>query len=377
VARDYYEVLEVARDADAVAIKKAYKKAARKYHPDLNQGDPSAVEKFKEASEAYDVLSNAEKRQVYDRFGHDGLKGRGFDPNFTDLGDILGAFGDLFGGGGGGFGDLFGRQRGGRSRGPRRGADLEYPLRLEFMEAALGCTKTLEIPRKVHCDTCSGTGLKANASPKTCKTCGGAGQVTQSQGFWQVRTVCPVCRGEGRVVDPADRCTDCGGSGHKRETSELEVKIPPGSYSGLQIRHMGRGEYGDPGAPPGDLYVTLDVQQHSVFKRDGQDTYVTIPVPYPLMCLGGEICIPTVHGEEQMNVPAGSESGAVFTLRGKGVAHLRHKGHLGNHHVRVVVDVPKKLTEEQEILVRKLADIQQVGVQEKGFWQGLFDKLTS
>ena len=373
MARDYYEVLGIARDADGDAIKRAYRTAAKKYHPDLNPGDTTAEANFKEVSEAYSVLSDDEKRKIYDTYGHDGLKGRGYEPNFTDLGDIFSAFGDLFGGG---FADLFGNRRGG-GRGPRRGADLELPLRLEFMEAAHGITKTVTVPRTAHCGTCSGTGLKAGASQKECTTCGGHGQVIQAQGFLRIRTVCPACQGAGKISDPKDRCPPCKGTGRVRETNEITVKIPGGAYPGLQIRHTGKGEAGDPGAPAGDLYVTIDVAQHELFKRDGADIYVTVPVPYPVMCLGGGINVPTVHGEENLEVPPGTESGHVVQMRGKGVDHLRNRGTRGDHHVRLVVDVPKTLTEEEASLIRQLAAIQGAGVQEKGFWQGLFEKFTS
>ena len=227
--RDYYEVLGVARDADEKAVKKAYRKAAMKYHPDRNPDDPSAEDKFKEAAEAYEVLSDATKRRVYDQYGHDGLKGRGFDPNFTDMGDIFSAFSDMFG-------DIFGmgggRGRGGQ-RGPRRGADLEYPLRLDFMEAAHGCQKSITVHRHAHCDTCTGSGLKDGASETTCGTCGGAGQVIQAQGFLRIRTHCPACRGTGKHVDPANHCGDCSGSGRMRATEELTVTIPAGVDRGM------------------------------------------------------------------------------------------------------------------------------------------------
>ena len=214
--------------------------------------------------------------------------------------------------------------------------------------------------------------MKAGTSKKNCATCGGAGQVIQAQGFLRIRTTCPACRGAGQSSDPADRCPDCSGSGRVRENESLSVKIPAGSYSGLQIRHPGKGEIGDPGAPSGDLYVTLDVQPHEVFKRDGADTYVSVPVPFPIMALGGEISVPTVHGEEPLTVKRGSESGQVITLRGKGVPQLRARGAMGDHHVRLVVDVPRTLTDEQEELLRKLAGTLEVGVREKGFWQRLF-----
>lgn len=366
MARDYYEVLGVARSADAAEIKKAYKKAALQHHPDRNPEDPTGAEaKFKEVSEAYSVLSDDEKRRVYDQFGHDGLKGRGFDPNFTDLSDIFSAFGDLFGFGGRGGG-------GGARRGPRPGADLEYPLRLGFMEAALGVEKVLDIPKHAHCGTCEGRGLKEGASRKTCATCAGQGQVIQAQGFLRIRTTCPACRGQGQMSDPADRCPACSGSGRVRQNETITVKIPAGSYTGLQIRHPGKGEIGDPGGQVGDLYVTLDVQPHEVFKRDGADTYATVPVPFPIMALGGDIRVPTVHGEEELTVKRGTESGHVVTLKGKGVPQLRSRGSMGDHHVRLIVDVPRKLSDDQEKLLRSFAETLEVGVSEKGFWERLF-----
>ena len=371
--RDYYEILGVSRDAQDAEIKKAYKKAARTFHPDLNPDDAGAEAKFKEASEAYEVLSTAEKRQVYDQYGHDGLNSRGFDPGFTDMGDIMSMFGDMFGGG---FGDLFGGGHRGR-RGVRPGADLEYPLRLSFMDAAHGVGKTIRLSRAVHCETCTGNGLKEGVSPSTCSMCGGRGEVAQAQGFLRIRTVCPTCRGQGSEAQPEDACGDCSGHGRVKRTDELKVNIPAGAYGGLQIRHGGWGEAGDPGAPSGDLYVTLQVEPHSLFKRDGAEVYVTVPVPYPVMCLGGDICVPTVHGEEMLTVGKGTSSGEVVVMRGYGVARLRRRETKGDQHVRLVVDVPKKLSDEEEGFVRKLADVQEAGVREQGFWKELLGKLTS
>lgn len=370
MARDYYEVLGLERDASIDTIKKAYKKAARQFHPDLNRDDPSAEAKFKEASEAYEVLRDDEKRRIYDQYGHDGLKGRGFDPGFTNVQDI---FESLFGGG---FGDFFGGGGGGGRRGPRRGADLEYLLRIDFMEAVHGTTQEISVPRRIHCETCDGDGLKPGKAPAGCETCGGVGQVIQQQGFLRIRTACPACRGAGKVIDPADRCDDCGGSGKQRETSEMEISVPPGCYPGLKIRHPGKGEAGDPGAPPGDLYITIDVEPHEIFKRQDDDIYVSVPVPYPVMCLGGEITVPTVHGEESLMVKRGTASGFEVTMRNKGVPHVRNRNRRGDHHVRLVVDVPTKLSEEEEELLRKLAEHHDVGVQEKGFWQSIIGKIT-
>lgn len=373
MARDYYEVLDVPKDADAKAIKKAYRQLAMKYHPDRNKDDPQAEERFKEATEAYQVLSDDEKRQIYDRFGHDGLKQRGFDPNFTDFGDLGDIFEQLFGGFGfGGFGGGGGRRGRGGGRRLRRGADLELRIDLDFMEAAHGIEKVVPVARAVHCDTCDGKGLKPGAEPKTCATCRGSGQVVQSQGFLQIRTVCPVCRGTGQQIAPEDRCDDCGGSGRKRETSDARISVPAGIESGTRIRYAGKGEAGDPGAPPGDLYVLIQVRPHELFERDGAETYVKVSVPFPTMVLGGEITVPTIHGEEDLDVPAGTASGKVFTLRGKGLADPRgHRGP-GDHHVMTVVDVPKKIGEREEELLRELAEIHGDEVKERSLWQKLF-----
>jgi molecular chaperone DnaJ len=376
VARDYYEILGIGRDAKAEEIKKAYKALARKYHPDLNRDDPNAEAQFKEVAEAYEVVSNAEKRQIYDRFGHEGLRGRGFEPNFTDVGDILSHFSEIFGG----FGDLFGFGGGGGRRGQRairRGADIEVQLRLEFMEAVTGVAKDVQVTRHVHCEACNGNGMKAGASASTCSTCGGAGQVIQQQGFLRIRTHCPVCSGEGRTIAAQDRCGECRGSGRIRKTESLSVTIPAGIDNGMQLRLVGKGEAGDPGAPPGNLFVTVEVQPHEIFKREGADTWCQIPVPYPLMCLGGEITIPTVHGEEVLSIPPGCESGKVFTLRGKGIERVNARASRGDHHAQLVVDVPKRVTPEQEKLLRDLAALQGTGVEEKGFWKGLLGRLTS
>lgn len=371
--RDYYEVLGVSRDASEQEIKKAFKKTARKYHPDLNQGDAGAEEKFKEASSAYDVLSTPEKRRVYDQYGHEGLNSRGFESNFHDMSDIMSMFGDMFGGG---FGDFFGGGRGG-GRGRRRGSDLEYRLKISFIEAAHGVTKAIKVPRGVHCDTCSGSGLKPGAKPQTCGTCRGQGEVLQAQGFLRIRTVCPACRGRGVSTRPEDHCGDCSGAGKVRRTEELKVKIPGGSYSGLQIRHTGRGEAGDAGASTGDLYVTLQVTSHEMFKREGADVYVTVPVPYPTMCLGGEITVPSVHGEESLDLRPGTPSGDVVIMRGLGVPELRRRGKKGDQHVRLVVDVPTRMGEEEDELIRRLAELQEASVPRKGFWKELLGKLNT
>lgn len=367
MARDYYEVLGVARSATAQEIKKSYRQLALKYHPDRNPDDPEAEKKFKEAAEAYEVLSDEEKRKIYDQFGHDGLRGQGFDPNFTDFSDIFRHFSDIFGGG-------FGGQGGGRG-GLRRGADLEVHVVLDFMEAAHGVTKDLAITRHVHCATCDGRGLKQGASKKSCGTCGGRGQVVQQAGFMRIATTCPSCRGQGQTIAPADRCGTCSGSGLVREKGEAKVTVPPGIDSGTRIRYTGKGEAGDPGAPPGDLYVVIEVRDHERFRREGQETFVQVDVPFPTMVLGGTIQVPTVHGAEPLEVPAGTPSGKLFELRGKGLDDPRGHRPRGTHHVMTVVSVPKSVSEEEAELLRKLAELRGEEVpEEKGFFGKLFGR---
>jgi molecular chaperone DnaJ len=369
VARDYYEVLGVSKSATAQEIKKAYRKLAMKFHPDRNPDNEEAEEKFKEASEAYEVLSDEEKRKIYDQFGHDGLRGRGFDPNFTDFGDIFSAFSDIFSGFGFGGG---GRGRGGRR--VRRGADLELRLPVTFMEAALGTEKTVPITRHVHCQTCNGDGLAPGAQPQVCGTCGGRGQVIQQQGFLRISTTCPVCRGSGKQIRPEDRCKTCSGTGRVREQETANIRVPAGIESGTRIRYVGKGEVGDPGAPPGDLYVVIEVEPHEIFERQGRDTYCQVRVPYAQMVLGGEITIPTVHGEQQLTIPAGTESGKIFQIRGEGVDDPRgHRGR-GTHHVQTVVAVPTTVSTDEERLLRQLAEVQGDAVAEKGLWQKLFGR---
>ncbi len=368
MARDYYEVLGVERSATEQDIKKSYRKLAMQFHPDRNPGDKDAEAKFKEASEAYEVLSDAEKRRTYDQHGHEGLKGRGFDPNFTDFGDIFSHFADIFGG----FGGMGGRGGNGGGRGMQRGRDLEVPLVLDFMEAALGAEKTVPITRHAHCGTCAGEGVKAGKKPDTCGTCRGSGQVAQQQGFMRIVTTCPVCRGQGRSIKAEDRCADCSGSGFVRETEQMKFKIPAGIDAGIRVRYVGKGEAGSPGAPPGDLYVVFDIKQHALFKRDGQDTFVSIPVPYPTMALGGTVRVPTVHGDETIDLAAGTESGKVVTMRGKGLDDPHGRRQRGTHHVQVTVAVPKQLSREEEELLRKLASLQGEEVGGKSWWQKLF-----
>lgn len=373
--RDYYEVLGVARDVGEAELKKAYRKLAMQYHPDRNPDDPQAEARFKEVSEAYAVLSDPEKRAMYDRFGHQGLRGQGMDPGFANAEDILSQFsdmfGDLFGFGGGG------RRGGGRGGGQRirRGSDTEFALELDFLEAVHGTSKEVSVPRLALCTGCSGTGAEAGSKPQSCSTCGGAGQVIQGQGFLRIRTTCPTCAGRGSVI--TNPCKQCDGAGRTRVVDTLTVAVPAGVDTGLQLRLSGKGNEGDPGAPPGDLYVHLQVRPHERFRRNQNDILVEVPVSYPQACLGGEIKVPTVDGEESLEIPAGTPSGKVFTLRGKGVPQLGRRGGRGDHHVQVVVAVPTKLSSEEEELIRKLAALQDHRVSEKGFWKEFLGRFSN
>jgi molecular chaperone DnaJ len=371
--RDYYEILGVARTAGADEIKKAYRKLALQHHPDRNPGDPQAEAKFKEASEAYGVLSDANKRATYDRFGHAGLRGAGMDPGFQNADEIFSHFSDLFG-------DLFGLGGGrgrGRGGGPRlrRGADLEYALELEFLEAVHGCSKEVEIARQSRCETCDGSGAKPGTKPVTCSTCNGVGEVVQAQMFLRIRTACPACGGSGtRITDP---CVTCRGAGRTRSTDKLTITVPAGVNEGLQLRLTGKGDQGDQGAPAGDLYVLLRVGEHETFRRDGADIVSTVPVSYPQACLGAKIPVATVHGDVTLEIPKGTPSGKVFELSGKGVTVLGRPGAFGDHHVQVVVAVPGSLSHEEEELIRKLAALQDHKVSDKGFWRDILGRLTS
>lgn len=349
--RDYYEVLGVSRTATDQEIKSAYRKLALKHHPDRNPGNKDAEEHFKEAAEAYSVLADADKRHMYDRFGHAGLgsaaTGAGFDPSvFTGFEDILGGLGDVFG-----FGDLFGG--GGRRRGgPGRGADLRYDLEISFEESARTTETAIQIPRQETCETCHGTGAAAGSQPKTCPTCHGRGQLRYQQGFFTVARTCGQCGGAGRVI--TNPCATCRGAGRVQKERKLTVKIPAGIATGQRLRLSGEGEAGTGGGPAGDLYVVIHVQDHAFFHRDGNDLFCEVPVSFPITALGGDIRIPTLDGDEPLKVPEGTQSGATFRVRGKGMPDVSGRGR-GDLLVTIKVRTPKKLTKDQKKLLEQFA----------------------
>jgi molecular chaperone DnaJ len=344
----YYEVLRVERSATKAEIDRAYRKLAIKYHPDSNRDDEDAIAKFKEATEAYEVLSDKEKRERYDRYGHSGVDGV---HQFNDVEDIFDAFGDLFGGGM--FGDLFG-SRGARRRRHRRGADIRCNVTLTLEEAARGVEKDISFRRRVRCESCSGSGAAPGSQPITCETCAGHGQVIQSAGILRVQTACPTCHGSGKQISQA--CDQCRGSGLQNQKAELTVKIPAGISDGTRVRVAGEGEASPDGGPVGDCYVFITVKPHELFKRDGNHLILQLPISYSQAALGAEIEVPTLDGPETLRVHPGTQNSEVFSLRGKGVVDHRG-GPAGDLLVQVFIEVPKKLTEEQEKLLRKLAEL--------------------
>ena len=375
--RDYYEVLGVSKDSSSSEIKKAYRKLAMKFHPDRNPDDPDAESKFKEASEAYAVLSDDEQRSRYDQFGHAGLNGGGGFGGFSSPEDIFSQFGDIFGDIFGGFGGFSGGRGGGQSR-ARAGEHLQYNLELDFLEAIHGCEKMIKVPRLELCDRCEGSGSEPGSRPTTCDMCGGSGAVFQQQMFLRIRTTCPKCKGVGKLI--TNPCTKCNGEGRLRKPNEIKVTVPPGVDEGLRLRLPHKGNDGDPGGPPGDLYVSLLVKPHPVFRRDGEDIRVIMPVSYPQACLGAKVMVPTVDEEAELEIPAGTPSGKRFTLSGQGAPRLGGRRGRGDQHVQVVVAVPKRLTEEERELIRRLAEIQDEKVGEKGFFQNFqnfWDKFTN
>jgi molecular chaperone DnaJ len=348
--RDYYEVLGVPRNATEQEIKSAYRKLALKYHPDRNPGDKTAEEKFKEAAEAYAVLADPEKRARYDQYGHAGVSGTagpgvGFDPTiFADFSDIFAGLGDIFG-----FGDLFGTRRRG---GPMRGADLRYDLDLSFEEAARGTETTIQIPREETCPTCHGSGAAPGSGPETCPQCRGRGQVRYQQGFLTIARTCDQCGGAGRIIRKL--CKTCQGHGRVTRDRTLTVRIPAGIASGQRLRLAGEGEHGVAGGPPGDLYVVVHVREHPFFHREGDDLYCELPVSFPTLALGGTVQVPTLDGPAPLAIPAGTQSGERFRLKGKGIPNVGGRGR-GDLYVVVRAEIPRKLTKEQRQLIEQLA----------------------
>lgn len=339
--RDFYEVLGVGRSASDAEIKSAYRKLALKYHPDRNPGDKAAEEKFKEAAEAYAVLADADKRAAYDRFGHaafsGGAGGMGVDPTiFADFGDILGGLGDLFG-----FGDVFGGRRRG---GAQRGADLRYDLEITFEDAFAGTETSIQIPREETCETCKGNGAAPGTSPEVCRHCAGTGQQRFQQGFFTVARTCSACRGMGRVITKP--CATCRGAGRIAHERKLTVKIPPGIATGQRLRLYGEGEAGYGGGPSGDLYVVVHVREHHKFRREGDDLYAEMKVPFPTLVLGGTVAVETPNGEETLDIPEGTQSDTTFRIRNKGMPNVAGRGQ-GDLFVSVKPAVPKKLTRDQ------------------------------
>ncbi|KZN38616.1 molecular chaperone DnaJ [Pseudoalteromonas luteoviolacea] len=373
---DYYEVLGVTKDASERDIKKAYKRLAMKYHPDRTAGDEALEAKFKEVKEAYEVLTDSQKRQMYDQYGHaafeqNGGGGHGGFGGGADFGDIFGdVFGDIFGGGGGR-----------RQSRQQRGADLRYSLDLSLEEAVKGKDVEIKVPTWVSCEPCDGSGAKAGSKPKTCSTCHGAGQVQMRQGFFAVQQTCPTCQGTGQVI--SDPCNKCHGQGRVEKTKTLSVKIPAGVDTGDRIRLSGEGEAGMHGAPAGDLYVQVSVREHPIFVRDGNNLYCEVPISYTTAALGGEIEVPTLDGRANLKIPSESQTGKMFRMRGKGVKSVR-SGSVGDLICKVVIETPVNLNDRQKELLRELeesmsGDTSKNRPKAQGFFDGVkkfFDDLT-
>ncbi len=364
MSRDYYEILGVPREAGADEIKKAYRKLAMKYHPDRNPGDPDAEARFKEAAEAYEVLSDVQKRRIYDTYGHQGLENTGYQgPGSAE--DIFSSINDLFG-------DLFGF--GGRSRqrnpnGPVPGDDLRYDLEISFMDAVHGTSREIEVTKHDTCWTCEGSGVRPGHQAQMCPTCHGRGQVIRSQGFFQVSSTCPQCRGAGQIV--TEPCADCDGHGLVTKTKKVSIKIPAGVDTGARMRLRAEGEGGRRGGQPGDLYVVLHVQPHDYFMRDGQTIFLRYPVSMVNAALGSEVEVPTIHGTARLKIPAGTQSGERFTLKKEGVESLRGQGR-GDMVVEVRVQTPTNLTRKQKAILREFAEEYGEPHEDEGFFSRLF-----
>ncbi len=366
---DYYEVLSINRNANGAEIKKAYRKLAMKYHPDKNPGDREAEEQFKSCTEAYEVLSDERKRKIYDTYGHDGLKNSGYSgPGNAE--DIFSSFGDIFG-------DLFGF--GGRSQsrrsGPIQGNDLRYDVEISFMESVHGVEKEIELRKNETCWTCEGKGSRPGSKPETCPGCNGRGQVIRSQGFFQMSTTCSQCRGEGVII--TQPCSDCQGQGLKEKSKTVSLKIPAGVDTGARMRLRGEGEGGRRGGPSGDLYVVIHVAEHEFFKRDGNTIYCNFPVSMVSAALGDTVQVPTIHGKKELVIPAGSQSGELFTIKNEGVPSLRN-GSRGDMVISLQVMTPVNLSADQKLLLQEFAELrnEQSEDQEKhGFFKKIFNEV--
>jgi len=346
--KDYYEVLGVNKDASDEEIKKSYRKLAMKYHPDRNPDNPKAEEQFKEAKEAYETLSDDQKRAAYDQYGHAAFEHGGGGGGASGFGGA--GFGDAFGDI---FGDIFGGARqGGQRNNVYRGADLRYNMEISLEDAAKGTETKIRIPVQAACETCKGTGAKAGKSPVTCTTCAGHGQVRMQQGFFSVQQTCPKCHGSGKIIKDEDKCGTCHGAGRQKINKTLSVKIPAGVDEGDRIRLTGEGEAGVNGGPTGDLYVVVHLKQHEIFQRDGGNLHCEMPISFSTAALGGEIEVPTLGGSAKMKIPAETQTGGVFRLKGKGIKPLRQSDY-GDLMVHVVVETPVKLTEKQKDLLRE------------------------
>lgn len=359
--KDYFRILGVSRDASEEDIKKSYRKIAMLYHPDRNPGNKEAEEKFKLASEAYEVLRDPEKREIYDRYGIEGLKGTGFT-GFRGFDDIFSAFGDIFEDFFG-FGSPYKR----RTR-ARQGADLRYDLKISFHEAAFGIETEIDIPKNATCEECNGTGAKPGTYPTQCPNCKGTGQVTRSQGFFTISTTCSQCHGDGKFI--SHPCKECRGAGKVRKNKKIQIKIPPGVDMGSKLRIRGEGEPGERGGPSGDLFIFIYVEPHDFFLREGDEIVCQIPISFPQAALGAEMEIPTLNGKKTISIPKGTESGEIFRIRGEGFPKLKGYGR-GDQLVQVIVKTPKNLTKRQEEILREFEEASGRKEKEEG-WRKLF-----
>ncbi len=366
IKEDYYELLGVQRNASEEEIKKAYRQMALKFHPDRNPGDKKSEEKFKQASEAYEVLRDPEKRSLYDRFGHDGLKNAGFS-GFTGFEDIFSSFSDIFEDFFG-FGGLGGRRRG--RAGARRGADLRYDLSISLQDAAFGTEKKIDVTKGVQCRECSGSGAAPGTGPETCTVCRGTGRVTQQQGFFNIATTCPKCRGAGSYISKP--CKHCRGTGKETQTKALKIKIPAGIESGMKLKLANEGEPGERGAPPGSLYVVVFVEEDPFFKRHNNDIVCQVPISFSRAALGADIEVDTLNSRETLKVPKGIQSGDLLTIKGAGIPHLNSSGR-GDQIVQIIVKTPTKLSKKQQELFQELEKLEIEHETSKNFIKNIFN----